>query len=575
MRSLLTLLTILFFMLGFEGIYCQINFQNQASARGVGSSCGIINYGGGISFYDYNNDGWDDITLATENSDNLKIFKNTQDGFFIQETVLNPSNNFQHKQVVWVDFDNDGDNDLFITSNTNGNRLYRNDVVGLTDITVSAGLPLDNLFTFGASWGDYNNDGFLDVFICNRDLNFQIPNFLFKNNGDGTFISVNINSGIGLGSYLSLCAAFFDFNNDGWQDLYVANDKTQTQNLLYHNNGDGTFTEIGESSGTNVAIDAMSTTIGDYDNDGWFDIYITNGPDGNILFRNNGDGTFTDMAQDSGTTFNSSAWGSVFLDAENDGDLDLYVSAQSNGADPQFLSAAFYENQGSNTFTILNNGSFSNDNLESYTNAMGDIDNDGYPEIIVSNSNNEDLFLWKNLTTTTNNWLKVKLEGTTSNKQGIGSRIEISVNGQKQYRYTLCGEGYMGQNSGTEFFGLGLNTIVDYVKVTWLSGMQDILYNVSPNQLLSITEGSNPLNTRDFNNFNVNIYPNPVNDYLYINTFGAYNITYEILDLSGRVFLSGKIDNFGYVNIKDLSTGQYLIKVENSNGRSIKKIIKY
>ncbi|MDG4717264.1 FG-GAP-like repeat-containing protein [Winogradskyella marincola] len=553
----------------------QISFQDQASARGVGETCGIINYGGGISFYDYNNDGWDDITLATENNENLKIFKNTQDGFFIPDTALIPFNNFQQKQVLWVDFDNDGDNDLFITSTTNGNRLYRNDTVELVDVTASSGLPLDNLYTFGASWGDYNNDGFLDVFICNRDLSLQIPNYLFKNKGDGTFVNVSMTSGIGSGSHLSLCAAFFDYNNDGWQDIYVSNDKIQTVNLLYHNNGDGTFTEMGEVSGTNVAIDAMSTTIGDYNNDGWFDIYVTNGPNGNVLFKNNGDGTFTNMAEDSGTTFNSSAWSSVFLDAENDGDLDLYVSSESSGINPEYMPAAFYENLGNNTFTVLNNGSFNNDNRESYSNAIGDIDNDGYPEIVVSNSSNEDLFLWKNLTTTTNNWLKVKLQGVTSNRQGVGSRIEISVNGQEQYRYTLCGEGYLGQNSGSEFFGLSSNLVVDYVKVTWLSGIEDVLYDVPVNQTLNIVEGST-LSVYENQFVPVVKFKNPISDKLLVISSQEIN-EYEIYDELGKTIINKVNDGVTLdVDIGFLESGLYFCKLKfnNSYAQTLKLIKK-
>lgn len=553
----------------------QISFQDQASARGVGETCGIINYGGGISFYDYNNDGWDDITLATENNENLKIFKNTQDGFFISDTALIPFNNFQQKQVLWVDFDNDGDNDLFITSTTNGNRLYRNDTVELVDVTASSGLPLDNLYTFGASWGDYNNDGFLDVFICNRDLSLQIPNYLFKNKGDGTFVNVSMTSGIGSGSHLSLCAAFFDYNNDGWQDIYVSNDKIQTVNLLYHNNGDGTFAEIGEVSGTNVAIDAMSTTIGDYNNDGWFDIYVTNGPNGNVLFKNNGDGTFTNMAEDSGTTFNSSAWSSVFLDAENDGDLDLYVSSESSGINPEYMPAAFYENLGNNTFTVLNNGSFNNDNRESYSNAIGDIDNDGYPEIVVSNSSNEDLFLWKNLTTTTNNWLKVKLQGVTSNRQGVGSKIEISVNGQEQYRYTLCGEGYLGQNSGSEFFGLSSNLVVDYVKVTWLSGIEDVLYDVPVNQTLNIVEGST-LSVYENQFVPVVKFKNPISDKLLVISSQEIN-EYEIYDELGKTIINKVNDGVTLdVDISFLESGLYFCKLKfnNSYAQTLKLIKK-
>ncbi|WP_431109490.1 FG-GAP-like repeat-containing protein [Winogradskyella poriferorum] len=554
---------VVFFFL-CSSICAQINFQNQASARGVGDSCGIIDLGGGISFFDYNNDGWDDITLATEGSQNLLIYKNTSGGFFILETSLVPNNTYQQRQPIWVDYDNDGDYDLYVTSDTEGNRLYQNNNNSLTDVTTSSGLPVPNIFTYGSSWGDYNNDGYLDVFLSNRDVNFQIPNYLFKNNGDGTFTNVSDVTGIGNGSHLSFCSAFFDYDNDGWQDIYVANDKTQTQNLLYHNNGDGTFTEVGESSGTNVSIDAMSTTIGDYNNDGWFDIYITNGPDGNVLFKNNANGTFTDMALVSGTIFNSTAWGSVFLDAENDGDLDLYVSGASDGSVPGFLSAAFYENLTNDTFSLLINGSFNDDNLESYANAIGDIDNDGYPEIVVSNSGNEDLFLWKNLTTTSNNWLKVKLEGTVSNRQGIGSTIEISVNGLKQYRYTLCGEGYLGQNSASEFFGVGSDTTIDYVKVTWLSGMQDVFYDVSVNQTLNIVEGST-LSVYENQFVPAVKFKNPISDKLLVISSQEIN-EYEIYDELGKTIINKVNDGVKLdVDVGFLESGLYFCKLKFNN----------
>lgn len=570
------LLTTLVFVLNIYLVQGQIMFQNQASARGVGDTCGTINLGGGISFFDYNNDGWDDITFATQDSDNIKIYKNIQNGFFILETSLSLNNTYQHKQPVWVDYDNDGDFDLYLTSDTDGNRLYMNTGASLIDVTNVSGLPVPNILTYGASWGDYNNDSYLDVFISNRDPNLLIPNYLFKNNGDGTFTNVSELAGIGSGSHLSFCSAFFDYNNDGWQDIYVANDKTETQNLLYHNNGDGTFTEVGELSGTNVSIDAMSTTIGDYNNDGWFDIYVTNGPDGNVLFKNNSDGTFADEALASGTIFNSAGWGSVFLDAENDGDLDLYVSGALDGSSPDLLSAAFYENQSDGTFSTLNNGSFNNDNLESYANAMGDIDNDGYPEIIVSNSNNGDLFLWKNNSSQSNNWLKVKLEGTISNRQGVGSTIEISLDGQKQYRYTLCGEGYLGQNSSYEFFGLGQSTTVDYVKVTWLSGIEDIIYNVDSNQSITILENATLSLSDDVKHKVLKIFPNPVRNKLHIVSQNEI-IVLELYNVLGHKIYTSRINVREYTfDVNFLSEGIYFLNLTTAYN-SIKnyKIVKH
>ncbi len=571
-------LPILFFLLLYNfgiHLHAQIYFQDQATNLGVGDSGGSIYLGGGISFCDYNDDGWDDITIATQNGDPLKIYKNNGNGTFSLDTTFNFNNTSEQKQVIWVDFDNDGDKDLYLTSDDSGNKLYRNDGATFTDITAASGLPTMNLFTYGASWGDYNNDGHLDVFISNRDVNLAIPNYLYQNNGNGTFTDVSVATGIGTGSHLSFCAAFFDYNNDGWQDIYIANDKVSHKNLLYSNNGNGTFTEIGESSGTNVAIDAMSTTIGDYNNDGWFDIYVTNGPPGNVLFKNNGNGTFTNEASSSGTIFNSVGWGAVFLDAENDGDLDLYVSGAMDGSIPSLISAAFYENNNNNTFTLANTSAgFVGDTRVSYGNAMGDIDNDGFPEIVVNNFGADNIFLWKNQTTSTNNWLKVNLEGTTSNKQGVGSRIEISAGGQTQYRYTLCGEGYLGQNSDTEFFGIGANTNINYVKITWLSGMQDILYNVTPNQQINIIEGSNPLSTDTFEAINtISVYPNPTTGKLWINASTNENFTYKMYDSKGVLIKSGKIDGHNAINISQLSAGYYILKIIGKNGIFNKKVL--
>ncbi|QHI34790.1 hypothetical protein IMCC3317_01340 [Kordia antarctica] len=552
----------------------QAYFEEQATALGVGDSSGTIFLGAGISFCDFNSDGWDDITIATQSGDPLKIYKNNGNGTFSLETTLNPNNNSQQKQVIWVDIDNDGDKDLYVASDTGGSRLYRNDVTSLVDISVASGLPTDAIHNYGASWGDYDNDGNLDVFLCNRDPNGLEPNYLYKNNGNGTFTNVSAAAGIDTGSHLSFCSAFFDYNNDGWQDIYMANDKVSTTNILYKNNGDGTFTDVSVASGTDLAIDAMSVTIADYNNDTWFDIYVTNGTDGNYFLKNNGNGTFTNIASETGTMFNSVAWGSVFLDAENDGDLDLYVSGSFDGSNPNFESAAFYTNNGNDTFSIEASSGFVNDTGQSYSNAIGDVDNDGFPEIVVSNSGGGNIFLWKNETTSTNNWLKVGLEGITSNKQGIGATIELKSGGVSQYRYTVCGEGYLAQNSGTEFFGIAGNTVIDYVKVTWLGGAQDILYNVMPNQKINILEGSSPLSTEEFAaNNEIQVYPNPTTGKLWVHFNTTENYTYSLFDSKGMLVKSGHITSQEYINITNLSSGYYLLKILSENTVITKKIL--
>ena len=490
----------------------QVAFEESAQQLGISINCEYTFLGNGITFFDYDNDGLDDITVATALGDPIYFYKNIN-GNFVSQTLNISNNNARNKQINWVDIDNDGDNDLFITSDASGNRLFEN--LGnmiMSEITSTSGMLTDNFPYYGASWGDYNNDGFLDVFISIRDP--FIPNILYRNNGDKTFTLANVEAGLLTDGYMSFCSAFIDYDNDGDQDIYVANDKYANPNLMYRNNGDATFTEVGNITGTDVSIDAMSVTVEDVNYDGWLDIYITNDPSNNILFVNNGDGTFTDMAQSYQVTFNSSSWGAVFLDADNDKDLDLYVSGEGNGTVSPFLSSAFYENINSSLFQ-LNNNAVPGDFAYNYGNAIGDVDNDGYPEIVVNNIDHENIFLWKNTTNTSNNWLKVKLEGTTSNRNGIGSFIEISINANKQYRYTCLGEGYLSQNSATEQFGLGTETIVDYVKVKWLSGIEDIFYNVSPNQTMNIIEGSS-LSIDEQNLNTLKYYPNPSNGKLTI-----------------------------------------------------------
>jgi hypothetical protein len=596
----------LFFCFFVQFISAQLTFVESATSLGVGEGYGVSNLGGGVSFYDFDGDGFDDITYATEEGRETLFFKNNGGNFDRVDLGINDT--LETKQVIWVDYDNDGDKDFFATSITGLNKLYSNNGdLTFTDVSDSSSLFTQNLYSYGASFGDIDNDGDLDVFISNRDvITKNQRNYLYEND-QGIFKDITQSAGLFLENELSFCAAFFDYDNDGYQDIYVSSDKYTKMNRLYRNMGDLTFEDVSVASGAGISVDAMSTTIGDYNDDGWFDIYVTNTTGGNYHLRNNGDGTFTDVAQQLGTKFNSIAWGAVFLDADLDADLDLYVSGMLDGLTR--LPSAFYENRAGN-YEIPSDIGFENDTRTSFANAIGDINNDGLPDIVVMNDS-ENNFLWKNNTSNSNKWLKLKLEGVESNIDGIGSKIEVHANGKSRYRYTLCGEGYLGQNSGYEFFGLKTTLIIDYVKVTWPSGTVDIFADLSVNQALTLVEGSGtldevpetsqpvepeseepvqeepPTNTDNLAEVGPSefectendmiLFPNPSDNgnYAICTDFKDNRYSVSVFDLYGRKVaartISAKEPNF---NLSNLGTGVYVVRISGNGNVFLKKILK-
>ena len=570
---------LILFLLFSNLVNAQLAFDDVAAQIGVNYSYGDSEYGGGVSFADFDNDGWDDITYTSDNGDNIYFLKNN-DGQFNLVSFTGISNTSKTKQVIWVDYDNDGDKDLFVTALEGKNSFYINDgEMNFTDISSTIGIFQTDLFTYGASFGDIDNDGDLDLFISNRSP--LDHNYLYRNDS-GTYVDITNSSGISLEGQLSFCSIFFDYDKDGLQDIYVSNDKEENINRLYRNLGDGVFQDVSDFSNAGIDISAMSTTLGDFNNDGWFDIYITNTPFsqissiiGNVLLKNNGDGTFTNIATETGTSFDSLGWGSVFLDADNDGLLDLYVSSSLDGS-AQFLSSAFYHQQNDETFIIPQDIGFSSDLRESYSNAIGDINNDGKPEIVVVNDT-ENNFLWQNNSSNLNNWLKVKLEGVISNRDGIGNTIEINIGGQSQYRYTLAGEGYLSQNSFYEFFGLANATEVDYVKVTWTAtGESEIINNIAANQAITIKEGSGVLSSvNNLKDTTFSIYPNPsANGIFKISVANQEIVSLQVFDISGRL-ITKKIDlkNNDQINLSQYQKGVYIARFSSETKNEVLKLI--
>jgi len=458
-------------------------FENIGEINGLDFSVGTPNLGSGVSFFDYDRDGWNDLTFAVM-EDSLRLFKNVEGQLVQQPSPFYCS--AQAKQINWVDIDNDGDYDLFITQYFGNTTLLENTPDGFVNISQTAGIPsYSDAPTFGASWADYDKDGFLDAYICNYDGNETHANWLLHNNGDGTFEEIAIELGLSNGYCATFQSCWMDYNNDGWPDLHVINDKA-CANTLYRNNGNGTFSDVSEDTGTDIVMDSMSTTVADYNNDGALDIYITDEPPHNAMLLNES-GQFYDVASETGVELDGLSWGAVFIDYDNDLDDDLYVCTTSFTHD---FKNVFYVNTG----TIFIDASWiglDDDEHLSYSSAKGDFNNDGINDIVVSNANGDpqDLYLAPE---TDNHSITVSLEGTLSNRDATGTWLHSFIGENEYVEWTMNGENFLAQESQYEILPLGEADGLDSLAIVWPSGIEEIYYNIPAGSNIELIEGYLP-----------------------------------------------------------------------------------
>ncbi|MBS1839844.1 MAG: CRTAC1 family protein [Acidobacteria bacterium] len=508
--------------------------------------------GSGIAFFDYDHDGWLDIYLTNGSqlgkewpagkAPTTHLYKNNRDGTFTDVTEKSGIGRSGWQTGVCVgDYNNDGWDDLFCTF-WGHNILFRNNGDGtFTDVTKQAGLYNEEIrWGSGCTFLDYNRDGNLDLFVCNYikldpaknpDPNGPplcqwkgIPvmcgprgltgdtNILYKNNGDGTFTDVSEKSGIlKPGGRYSITAVSYDFDNDGWPDIYVAVDSQPS--ILFQNNHDGTFSDVAVVAGCAYSDNGheqagMGVAVADYDCDGWFDIFKTNFADDTCnLYHNNGDGSFTDVTFASGVGVNNQyvAWGCGFVDYDNDGWADImqingHVYPQIDGhnlgqtyKNPRIV----YRNMGPGTGGTVafkdvsaEMGPGISEKFSSRGAAFGDYDNDGGIDTVILNLGDTPSLL-HNVGGNAQNWIKLKLIGTKCNRTAIGARVRVVTGTHAQMDEVHSGSSVMSQSDLRLHFGLGKSAIVDVIEVKWPTTQKvERFVKVPANQILTIREGS-------------------------------------------------------------------------------------
>jgi len=534
-----------------------VDFE-EVNGYGDGGWFYVETLGSGVVCFDADGDG--DLDLYFCNGAHLvgttqdppprdQLFRNDGHGHFVDATAESGLGDTHYSMAACAaDYDNDGDLDLYVTSFDEPNVLYRNDGAGhFTDVTAASGTAGNAAGTEGAcAFADVDGDGWLDLFVggcvehsrtknkpcrdaildtktltrryCNP-IDYQpIPDTLLRNRGDGTFEDVSVAAGVADHSGRALGVAFCDFDDDGDQDLYVANDRSPSELLI--NDGHGHFTDEGMAAGVAVDPDgraqaSMGIAVGDYDGDGRMDFAVTYfEKEWNGLYHNEGDHLFTDQAGPSGTagpSFSKLGWGTEFFDADLDGKLDwLVLNGHVHPNIEQLRPPDSHDGYAQQPLFFLNRGNGQFENLREEAGpalaarhtarglAVGDFDGDGDLDVAI-NSNHSRATIWRNESPRADrHWLMVKTVGAAradlstgksgSNRDGIGARVIVHAGGQTQIREVHTGQSYFSQGDLRVHFGLGAATKADLVEVRWPSGRVSQLRDVPADQIVVIPE---------------------------------------------------------------------------------------
>jgi len=483
--------------------------------------------GAGAAFLDYDQDGFIDLYVCSgtwikglssgDKPDELPhnhLYHNRGDGTFEDVTKKAGVGGPWYSMGVTVgDYNNDGYPDLYV-SNYGTNVLYKNNGNGtFTDVTKRAGVGgKETDFSTGAVWLDYDNDGFIDLYVgkyLNFDPNYKYyyapdgfpgplaydaqPDVLYHNNGDGTFEDVTKKMGITDLDGRAMGVGAADYDDDGFVDIYVAND--HSMNYLWHNNGGKSFTDVGTPSGTafgqsGESAVSMSVDFADYTGSGRMDMFISDDKYCR-LYENMGNGIFSDKSYPSGIAMPAGpyvGWSSSFIDYNNDGLVDIY---KANGALKHLYGQEdqLFENIGNGRYKDVSteSGKYFLKELVGRGACFGDYDNDGDIDAYIVNLNDRGSFL-RNNKGNQNNWFSLNLTGTKSNRDGIGARIKLTAGGKVYVTQKKSTTGYLSQNDPRVHFGLAKNEMIDKIEIKWPSGKIQVLENIKVNQILTVKE---------------------------------------------------------------------------------------